>query len=348
MTRKFKVAVAGLGFGASVHIPAYKSIKNIEIIAVSGQDVAKTRTIAKTLEISHAVSNYENLLDFNPDAVSIALPPDKNALASKFFLLNRIPIICEKPISGNLKEAEEIIKIDSKVPASVNFQFAELMAFKSAKELLIKGLLGPIESVEITWFAQSSNYKSSNSSWKNQTKKFGGVLYTLSPHVFYLLNWMISPIASIEANLFLDELKWNLNLPEAANQVAVKMLLQNEIPVNAIISRKDTNNSVHRWKIKCEKGTLIIENTGSDYMSQFSSKVLIGNSASLLHTQVPYFSGDSRIPPFISLAKRFIYAVKKNTPTFPNLMDGFRVQQVIEAVLISNSSAKSIKINKEN
>lgn len=162
----FRIGVVGLGFGAAVHIPAFRKNKNVEVVVVAGTRAIKAKEVAKQFGIKGFSAGYQSILDFNLDIVSIALPPKQNYEATQFFLENKISVICEKPISQNISEANNLVRMSKDIPNAVNFQFAELDAFKIAKKIIEDGELGKLQKIEIKWVTQSYANKNKLDNWK--------------------------------------------------------------------------------------------------------------------------------------------------------------------------------------
>lgn len=347
MSRTFRVAVAGLGFGAAVHVPAFRSLAGIDIVALAGASTERAKEIADTLGVAEGVGGYENLLDYHPDAVSIALPPKENAAAAEFFLRRGIPILCEKPIASNVESAWRLVELSRQITHAVDFQFAELQAFRSAKSEIESGRIGCVRHIQITWLVESFANLHQLKTWKRSSEGAGGVLFLLASHTFYLMGWLVSSISKMSTRLSTAGELWKNgnNIPPDTFQCWAE--LKSGTCASIIISNASPEMHVHRWELIGDKGSIILENRSSDYMGNFEMIVLDRRGQYSLEVQKNSESEDGRIVAFASLANRFISAVKANVLTYPSFADGLRVQLEIDASLKSNDGRKIVSIPTE-
>src|SRR5258708_7395974 len=72
---RLRVGVIGTGFGATVHIPAFKTADDFEVVAVVSRQRAKAERVAREAGIDWFSDDYHAMLDeVDLDVVSIAVP----------------------------------------------------------------------------------------------------------------------------------------------------------------------------------------------------------------------------------------------------------------------------------
>lgn len=339
----FKVAVAGLGFGAAVLVPAFRQIDNVKIIAISGRTLSKALTISNGLQIPFGSAAYESLLDFSPDAVAIALPPTENAKAAAFFLSKGIPVFCEKPIAGTMEDARKLVMLSNGITTAVDFQFAELAAFEIAKAAVQQGKVGTVRHVQLTWMVESYANQHNVDTWKRNSEHYGGVLTMLAPHIFYLMRWMFGSITGISVEMSQAGQKWVNGSYLAPDTLHLYAELEGEIRLSAIISNASPGFSMHRWEIVGTEASLIVENTTKDYMAGFTTTLADRRGIhALVLSEVPN-QDDGRIVATASLARRFVSAARQGQQMQPSLEDGFKVQSAMETAVRSNNSRRMIR-----
>ncbi len=103
-----KAAVIGLGKLGSIHLRIYQESKKIEKIYIVDTD--KEKLEKHNLPAS---SSYHNLVK-KVDLVSIATPTPSHFKIAGFFLQNKIPVLVEKPITKNSRQAKKLINIAKK------------------------------------------------------------------------------------------------------------------------------------------------------------------------------------------------------------------------------------------
>jgi predicted dehydrogenase len=87
----------------------YKEIKGIDRLYLVDTDKEKLSLYPQ----KESFSDYRQLLG-KADLISIATPTTTHFEIAEFFLKNKIPLLVEKPITQNLKEANELIKLANK------------------------------------------------------------------------------------------------------------------------------------------------------------------------------------------------------------------------------------------
>jgi len=106
MLSMLRVGVVGIGKLGSIHLRIYKELKGIGEIYLVDTD---SQTLSNYKECHH-LKDYRELKG-KVDLVSIATPTFSHYKIAKFFLKNKIPVLVEKPLTQNLKEAKKLIAI---------------------------------------------------------------------------------------------------------------------------------------------------------------------------------------------------------------------------------------------
>ncbi len=104
-----KAGIIGIGKLGSIHLRIYKEIKEIEKIYIVDIDENKLLHHNNTV----CFKDYRQLKE-KVDLVSIAACTSTHFKIAKFFLENRVPVLVEKPLTQNVKEAEKLVDISKK------------------------------------------------------------------------------------------------------------------------------------------------------------------------------------------------------------------------------------------
>ena len=109
MLDMFRAGIVGIGKLGSIHLRIYKGLKGIGKIYL-----ADTNT--KTLNLHKEYCHFKDYRDLKGkiDLVSIATPTSIHYEIASFFLKNNIPVLVEKPMTKDLKEAKKLITISKK------------------------------------------------------------------------------------------------------------------------------------------------------------------------------------------------------------------------------------------
>jgi len=137
-------------FGLKVAIPAMQKGEWSEIRAIASRDLRKAEEAARSLGIPKAYGSYEELLrDPEIEAIYNPLPNHlhvpwsiKAAEAGKH-------VLCEKPLSMNVAEAKELLRVQEKTGAKIGeaFMVRTHPQWLRARELVRSGRIGPLRSI---------------------------------------------------------------------------------------------------------------------------------------------------------------------------------------------------------
>jgi len=134
--KKIRVGVIGVGYLGRFHAEKYANHPNAELIGVADSDTATAGQIAKKLN-TEAFTDISRLFG-KVDAVSIVVPTVLHHRVAKQCLEQGIHILLEKPITTNLDQADELIRISGE--RGLVFQVGHIERFNPAvtavKELL--------------------------------------------------------------------------------------------------------------------------------------------------------------------------------------------------------------------
>lgn len=153
-----KMGVVGMGVIAqAVHIPGIERSKDLKLIAICDIDEAKLSEAAQRYGIdeSHTFTDYHDLIHCKDvDAICICTPNDVHFQIAMEAVTARKPYACEKPITMNARQADELAEYTKSmgVPNMVCFSYRFKAAARYAKDLIEKGILGRIYHVDMQYF----------------------------------------------------------------------------------------------------------------------------------------------------------------------------------------------------
>ncbi|MDI6780781.1 MAG: Gfo/Idh/MocA family oxidoreductase [bacterium] len=110
--RPIKVGVVGIGHMGKYHVKCYHDIPEAGLIAIADVNADILSNVAKEYGAA-AYSDYSQLYD-KVEAVSIAVPTRFHYQVARDFLNAGIHVLLEKPITQDIKEAEELMAIAQK------------------------------------------------------------------------------------------------------------------------------------------------------------------------------------------------------------------------------------------
>lgn len=343
------VGIIGTGFGAKVHIPGFQKLHGVKVLALAGKNKNKTNLIAKRYNIPETYSDWRDLVK-NPkiEVISIATPPHLHFPIIREALKRNKKILCEKPFCTTFQQARLLEKITkkTKTTTAVDFEFRYVPNFIELKKQLENKTIGKIRYCKIVWITGGRADENFPANWMNYKKFGGGVLLNYGSHVIDYLEWLLSPISSISADLKIikkNTTKKSINIEDYCQ---FSSLLQNGILVQTTISNILYGGEGHTIEIYGSKGTLKLSNHNLfDPVRDFVlTKINNKDETKIIKTKSLPKNTDGRIFPFSQLAKDFIKAIEKKETFVPSFTTGIRVHKVIDAVRRSAQLKKWIKI----
>jgi len=106
---RIRVGVVGVGYLGRAHARIYSELEGVELVGVSDTDKGRAMEVAR-LTGSRPFFDYSGFFG-KVTAVSIVVPTALHYKVAMDFLNNGIDIFIEKPITANLKDAEDLIRV---------------------------------------------------------------------------------------------------------------------------------------------------------------------------------------------------------------------------------------------
>lgn len=183
--KKLNIGVVGSGWVARMrHLPALSRNKNIIIKGIYSLNKKQAQDVASKYKGIKVCDSLEELFGLGLDALVICTSPMTHAEIAKKALLSGVHVLCEKPMTVDEKDAQELVYLAKEknliLCPSHNFIYARAMT--KAKKLINSGVAGEILSVHGT---QWSSWQRELPSWYKDIP--GGLFFDEGPHLVYLM-----------------------------------------------------------------------------------------------------------------------------------------------------------------
>ena len=198
--RKIRVAIVGVGgIAEHQHIPAYKSNKNAEVVAIVDSNEKQLEKIRKKFKVEKTFATVDSLFDnMEIDAMSVCTPPDTHAEIALKGLQNGIHILCEKPMTTDILQGKRMVDVSrtNNRVLMVGFHRRFMLNYQKAKRQILTGRLGHVYCIEDNFTEPNPLYNYSKSTWFFKPG-VGGVLLDIAPHLFDMFNYLFDdfPVA---------------------------------------------------------------------------------------------------------------------------------------------------------
>ncbi len=197
------VAIAGLGFGTKVHLPALRDCPATDPVAL-WHPRRERLDAACTSSGLPGFTAFEALLE-DPaiEALVIATPPEPRFELARSALLAGKHLLLEKPVALHADQVEELqrLALQRDLSVAVDFEYRAVPLFQQLAGLLEQGVAGDPWLVRFDWLMGSRADANRPWNWYSQASAGGGVLGALGTHAFDLLHWLVGPTRSLQAQL---------------------------------------------------------------------------------------------------------------------------------------------------
>ncbi len=197
-----RVAVAGLGFGEQVHLPALAACPLTEPVALWHPRRQRLEQACAASGLA-GFSAFEALLaDPGIDALVIATPPGPRFDLAKAAIAAGKHLLLEKPVALRADQVQELqrLALAAGVCVGVDFEYRAVPLFQQLAGLLQQGTIGTPWLVKLDWLMGSRADPRRPWSWYSQRSEGGGVLGALGTHAFDTLHWLVGPTRQLSAS----------------------------------------------------------------------------------------------------------------------------------------------------
>lgn len=368
MKRTLRIGVAGIGFGASVHIPAFQS-EGLEVVAVCARRQVRAEAAARRFGIPYAFSDFRSMLMLDGlDAVSIVTPTNLHYEMSLAALEAGKHVICEKPLAVGAGQAREMWQRakDSGLTAMVTYEFRFAPAVRGAKQLIESGYIGRLRMCLVRLIIAGPRLTGARAGAPGDgAVEGGGLLLGIGSHYIDCLRYWFGEVESVSGQLlnFGAEQWAGAEAAQAGSDDTFLFTLQFAgggfaQMIGTLAAPFGTGASI---EIYGSAGTLIAPSQEVSWRAlsprgrnpPAGGRVFAGRvgddrlqelpAAMLADSQVPG-ERDVHLLPFRQLVREFVRGVEEGHSPSPSFYDGMRCQEILDAVRLSASTGQRVTI----
>jgi predicted dehydrogenase len=255
-----------------------------------------------------------------------------------------LPVFAEKPLALDVNQAMSLVEMTGPLANVIDFNFCDIDAFRAAREALRDGIVGRLRHVCVTWQVESYANRVGLATWKTDNSAGGGALLNFVSHSLDYLEWFVGPIQGLSAHL--------AGMPNDVRRndsfVAMALRFGCGAAGSLTMSAAAYQGSGHRIEFYGEDGTIVLNNTGPDYMRGFSLTAARRPEQALTPVEVQTPDRDrwvdGRVLPSSRVAKRFLDWVEGGLAAEPSFARGLRAQYLADAARRSHTVGRWIDI----
>lgn len=196
------VGIVGTGAIAQrLHIPSYAEHDQSRVTAVCDVEERKASAVAEQYDIPNHYTSFETMLEQGDlNAVSVCLPNHLHRDVVVAALERDVAVLCEKPISTSLDEADEMVAAAEDSDAVLMIDQTERFSpvYEKAKDLLDQGIIGDVHNVRSRFSHPGPEGWSPRSTWFTDAESSGGgALIDIGIHNADLINHLFGDVEQL-------------------------------------------------------------------------------------------------------------------------------------------------------
>lgn len=359
MHSRIKVGIIGTSpwaefmyYNATAHNP------HAVLTAICGRNQVRLHELATKYTVPHTFTDYNAMLASGTiDAVIVVSPDHEHHPMTMAALAQGLHVLCDKPLATttHLALQMEEAAYAAGVINMVTFTYTWMPHYLHIRDMITNGSIGDMHHYVVQFnsgYARDGAYQ-----WRLDPRYGNGVLGDLTSHAISLARLFVGEITSVSAQLDAHTTRTDPHGTQVvSNNESAQLLVTNTngasgyLQSNLIAHIASRNMSID-IQLYGSKGSiesrfhLFGPDTGvvSYLMSdadpdpvriEIPAHYLCGEATMDMTTHYTKYAGVSS----------FVDAIRHNTPTSPSFYDGRKVQEVIDAALISHQTGTRISI----
>lgn len=332
-----RVAIIGAGLQAKRRAPVIRDWPGMEIIIITAEHKDSAEKLAGELGCDAGVG-WKGIVDRDDiDIVLVLTPPDTHAEISNTAMKAGKHVLCEKPLTRTIKEAEDMIRIakENKIVLKCGFNHRHHPAIWEAKQLIDKGKLGkPL-------FARCSYGICGRPGYENEwradpNRAAGGQFMEQGIHAIDLFRWFLGEIIEVSSMTGVQYFK-EQSLED--NGMAI-FRMQSGATASLHASLTHWKN-LFLFEVFGEDGYIAVEGLGSSYGTE---KLIFGKrdfNAPFNYHITEYRGGDKS---WLEEWSEFCSAIEEFREPIGNGSDGLAAVKIALAAYESEKCGKVISL----
>ena len=374
-----KIRIGFIGGGANsfigyTHRLAARFDNRFDFVAgVFSKDIKKSILFGTSLGLDkdRCYKNYKEMAleesqrDDGIEALGIMTPSGDHYKIAKPFIENKVHIVCDKPLTATIKDAEKLKKLveKNKIVFALTHNYSSYPMLREAKEVIKKGKIGNINLINVEYpQGYTVDVKKKNEKktlkWRLDKNLSGPsmILSEIGTHAYHLLRY-VTGLEVSELSAEVNSLSTEITVDDNAfvimrmNNSARGMIWVSSAATggeNGLKIRVFGNKGAVEWFQDDPNNLKFTEiNKPLKIITRASSSVSI---FSLTSSRVAAGHPEGFFEAFANIYTEFAEAIhkkisKKSEFTFPNIEDGLKgIKFVFMAKKSSNNNAKWFKL----
>jgi predicted dehydrogenase len=363
---RVRIGVIGTSWWADYfHFPALISHPKAAVVAVCGRNQARAREVADKHGVEHVYSDYQRMItDAGLDAVVVVAPDDLHFPMCMAALNAGLHVLCEKPLAYSVAEAHSLLQSAEAAGVVHQMMFTSrgVPHYRNIKSLLDAGYVGiPFEAYftwPSGWWPQTDPLAYN---WHFDPARSHGILSALGSHILDLARWYFGEIVTVQASLHsVVRRPGPAGEPaESANDSAFLIL---EFASGAHASLHVGGANLTGPGLQHTGNSIVVHGTNGSLETRelFDPPTAVAEVIGLRrgldaaeHRTAPdeLFGGTDPNDPIATFRtqsigpRQFVDAILGEPSSAATFVDGYAVQQLMEAALKSSQTGRTVRMH---
>jgi predicted dehydrogenase len=369
-----RVGIVGYGFMGKTHSHAYRSLgyfydtlpARIELVGVATSTEKSWRRAVERDGFSFGTTDFRELCASDVDIINVCTPNDTHKDIVLAALEAGKHVYVDKPLATSLDDARAMAQAAAAHPelvTQVTFQYRFVPALLRAKQLMDAGALGRLYSARVCYLHAGYVDPNRPHTWRLDKERSGpgGALFDLGSHVIDLTRHLLGEIAEVqhlgatmipERPLKDDPSK---KAPVEVDDISILVCRLENGAVGTIESSRlatGTQDEI-RFEAHGSKGALRFNLMQPNFLEFYDATCHEGHyggdrgfkaiESVQRYPSPAHYPGPKNTIGWdrfhVASMYEFVKHVAEGKPSCPDMMDGAKVQAVLDAAVRSNAEA---------
>ncbi|UCZ52807.1 Gfo/Idh/MocA family oxidoreductase [Bacillus shivajii] len=200
------ILLVGAGTMGKAHADAYQVMPDVHITGIVDSDEEKAKSLANKFETQYFPNLNEALQENeNIQIVDVCLPTNHHFQAVSEATKHCKAIICEKPLSRTLTEAEKMIQLcnNNNSTLYVGHVLRFFHEFASIKQQIERNMIGEPKMVRSL---RGGSFPRGYNDWYSNSEQSGGLILDMIIHDFDFLRWCFGEVERVYARSLSEDI----------------------------------------------------------------------------------------------------------------------------------------------
>ncbi len=340
-----KVAIVGASFARQAMLPAFRTIPDVEVVAIASAHLSSAQSAAAEFGVPNAYDDWKAMIDQHPvDLVCVVTPTVYHAPITLTALDAGANVLCEKPTAMNAAEARTMLYRAEGLHRlhMIDHELRFNPTRRKVKELIDSGTIGQVRHINIVNITPSNGDPASRvkTDWLSDASLGGGRLGANGSHQIDLMRWWLGDIGAISgqvATMVAQRTDKNTGEPWTAtadDEVSFTAEMKSGALATVLLSGAVRHGVGHYVQIFGSEGTIFLSYDDEKLRVARAGEDFQDMTQTDPNASLPGINKGVWNVSFVALANELIGAIRDQRPLREGatFADGLKAQEAMDAI----------------